>query len=110
MRGDLHSLVGYGMYEALPGEPHTPGRIPLAEFEAYNTIVCRGADLVEVMDIGSDEELRQVLDGLDEAPHRFLRRFLDLYNGARLLKTAPVLREMILNFVGEWNLGLCKSY
>ena len=36
--------------------------------------------------------------------------FLDLYNGARLLKTAPVSREMILNFVSEWDLRLPKSY
>jgi acyl-CoA dehydrogenase len=36
--------------------------------------------------------------------------FLDMYNGARLLKTAPVSREMVLNFVGEWDLGLPKSY
>ncbi len=36
--------------------------------------------------------------------------FLDMYNGARLLKTAPVSREMILNFVSEWDLGLPKSY
>jgi len=36
--------------------------------------------------------------------------FLDQYNGARLLKTAPISREMILNFVGEWDLGLPKSY
>lgn len=35
---------------------------------------------------------------------------LDLWNGARLLKTAPISREMILNFVGEWDLGLPKSY
>jgi len=36
--------------------------------------------------------------------------FLDMFNGARLLKTAPVSREMILNFVSEWDLGLPKSY
>src|SRR5438552_15657869 len=30
--------------------------------------------------------------------------------GARLLKTAPVSREMILNYVSEWNLGLRRSY
>ncbi|MBI1884933.1 MAG: acyl-CoA/acyl-ACP dehydrogenase [Chloroflexi bacterium] len=30
--------------------------------------------------------------------------------GARLLKTAPVSREMILNYVAEWNLGLPRSY
>jgi len=36
--------------------------------------------------------------------------FLDLYNGARLLKTAPVSGEMILNFVSEWDPGLPKSY
>lgn len=35
---------------------------------------------------------------------------LDLWNGARLLKTAPISREMILNFVSEWDLGLPKSY
>lgn len=33
-----------------------------------------------------------------------------LWNGARLLKTAPVSREMILNYVSEWNLGLPRSY
>ena len=35
---------------------------------------------------------------------------LQLWNGARLLKTAPVSKEMILNFIGEWELGLPKSY
>jgi len=35
---------------------------------------------------------------------------LPLWNGARLLKTAPVSKEMILNFIGEWELGLPKSY
>jgi len=30
--------------------------------------------------------------------------------GARLFKTAPVSREMILNYVSEWNLGLPRSY
>lgn len=35
---------------------------------------------------------------------------LNLWNGARLLKTAPVSREMILNFIAEWELGLPKSY
>lgn len=33
-----------------------------------------------------------------------------LWSGARLLKTAPVSREMILNYVSEWNLGLPRSY
>ncbi len=33
-----------------------------------------------------------------------------LWNGARLMKTAPISREMILNYVSEWNLGLPKSY
>ncbi|MDZ4278397.1 MAG: acyl-CoA dehydrogenase family protein [Dehalococcoidia bacterium] len=32
------------------------------------------------------------------------------WTGARLLKTAPVSREMILNYVAEANLGLPKSY
>ena len=35
---------------------------------------------------------------------------LPLWNGARLLKTAPVSKEMILNFIAEWDLGLPKSY
>lgn len=33
-----------------------------------------------------------------------------LWNGARLLKTAPVSREMILNYISEWTLGLPRSY
>lgn len=32
------------------------------------------------------------------------------WTGARLFKTAPVSREMILNYVAEWNLGLPRSY
>jgi alkylation response protein AidB-like acyl-CoA dehydrogenase len=35
---------------------------------------------------------------------------IQLWNGARLLKTAPISREMILNFVAEQNLGLPRSY
>lgn len=35
---------------------------------------------------------------------------LHMWSGARLLKTAPVSREMILNYVAEWNLGLPRSY
>ena len=35
---------------------------------------------------------------------------MSLWSGARLLKTAPVSREMILNYVAEWNLGLPRSY
>ncbi len=35
---------------------------------------------------------------------------LNQWNGARLLKTAPVSKEMILNFIAEWELGLPKSY
>jgi alkylation response protein AidB-like acyl-CoA dehydrogenase len=34
----------------------------------------------------------------------------DLWGTARLLKTAPVSREMILNFVAQHSLGLPKSY
>jgi alkylation response protein AidB-like acyl-CoA dehydrogenase len=34
----------------------------------------------------------------------------DLWGAARLLRTAPVSREMILNFVAEHSLGLPKSY
>ena len=35
---------------------------------------------------------------------------LELWSGARLLKTAPVSKEMILNFIAEFVLGLPKSY
>jgi alkylation response protein AidB-like acyl-CoA dehydrogenase len=35
---------------------------------------------------------------------------VNMWYGARLLKTAPVSREMILNYVCEWNLGLPRSY
>ncbi len=35
---------------------------------------------------------------------------IQLWNGARILKTAPVSREMILNFVAEQDLGLPRSY
>jgi alkylation response protein AidB-like acyl-CoA dehydrogenase len=34
----------------------------------------------------------------------------DMYWGARLVRTAPVSREMILNYVAEHSLGLPKSY
>jgi alkylation response protein AidB-like acyl-CoA dehydrogenase len=34
----------------------------------------------------------------------------DLWFAARLLRTAPVSREMVLNFVAEHSLGLPKSY
>jgi alkylation response protein AidB-like acyl-CoA dehydrogenase len=34
----------------------------------------------------------------------------DLWWGARLTRTAPVSREMILNYVAEHSLGLPKSY
>jgi alkylation response protein AidB-like acyl-CoA dehydrogenase len=34
----------------------------------------------------------------------------DLWGMTRLLRTAPVSREMILNFVGQHSLGLPKSY
>ena len=33
-----------------------------------------------------------------------------LWNGARVLKTAPLNREMILNYVAEQDLGLPRSY
>lgn len=35
---------------------------------------------------------------------------IHLWFGARLFKTAPVSREMILNYVSEWSLGLPRSY
>ena len=35
---------------------------------------------------------------------------INQWSGARLLKTAPVSREMILNYVAEWDLGLPRSY
>ena len=35
---------------------------------------------------------------------------LNLWNGSRLLKTAPVSKEMIRNFIAAWELGVPKSY
>jgi acyl-CoA dehydrogenase len=34
----------------------------------------------------------------------------DLYSLARLMRTAPLNREQILNFIGERVLGLPRSY
>ena len=34
----------------------------------------------------------------------------DLWGNVRLLRTAPISREMILNFVAQHSLGLPKSY
>jgi hypothetical protein len=34
----------------------------------------------------------------------------DLYWGARVARTAPVSREMVLNYISEHSLGLPKSY
>jgi alkylation response protein AidB-like acyl-CoA dehydrogenase len=34
----------------------------------------------------------------------------ELYWGVRLVRTAPVSREMILNYVAEHSLGLPRSY
>jgi alkylation response protein AidB-like acyl-CoA dehydrogenase len=35
---------------------------------------------------------------------------IHLWEAARLLKTAPINREMILNYVAEHQLGLPKTY
>jgi acyl-CoA dehydrogenase len=35
---------------------------------------------------------------------------IHMWFGARLFKTAPVSREMILNYISEWSLGLPRSY
>jgi alkylation response protein AidB-like acyl-CoA dehydrogenase len=57
------------------------------------------------------------LDALDQAIQTFGGNGLsseyglaDLWGTARLLRTAPVSREMILNFVAQHSLGLPKSY
>jgi alkylation response protein AidB-like acyl-CoA dehydrogenase len=34
----------------------------------------------------------------------------DMYWGVRIVRTAPVSREMILNYVAEHSLGLPRSY
>jgi alkylation response protein AidB-like acyl-CoA dehydrogenase len=34
----------------------------------------------------------------------------DMWGAARLIRIAPVSREMILNFVAQHSLGLPKSY
>jgi alkylation response protein AidB-like acyl-CoA dehydrogenase len=35
---------------------------------------------------------------------------INLWSAVRLFKTAPVSREMLLNYVAEWSLGLPRSY
>ncbi|MFT4615124.1 MAG: hypothetical protein ACI9NT_002276, partial [Bacteroidia bacterium] len=35
---------------------------------------------------------------------------LQPWNGAQLLKIAPISKEMILNYIAEWRLGLPNSY
>ena len=35
---------------------------------------------------------------------------IDLWSAVRLFRTAPISREMLLNYVAEWNLGLPRSY
>jgi alkylation response protein AidB-like acyl-CoA dehydrogenase len=35
---------------------------------------------------------------------------IDLWSTVRLFRTAPISREMLLNYVAEWNLGLPRSY
>ena len=34
----------------------------------------------------------------------------DLYSMVRLMRTAPINRELILNYIGEWVLGMPRSY
>ena len=51
----------------------------------------------EVILVGAAK--RQPLSSLEEA-----------WEAARLMRTAPITKEMILNYVAEHNLGLPRSY
>ncbi len=76
-----------------------------------------GADAGETANMAKYAAAEAALAALDEAMQThggngFASEFglADLWGTARLLRTAPVSREMILNFVAEHSLGLPKSY
>jgi len=76
-----------------------------------------GADAAEAANIAKLAAGDAVLLALDQAIQTHGGNGLstemglaDLWFTARMLKTAPVSREMILNFVAEHSLGLPKSY
>jgi acyl-CoA dehydrogenase len=98
-----------------------------AEHEAARTMMLKAAwafdDNWDSAKVGSLANMSKLLNS-DCALHSvdvaietlggsgFTKEFglMQQWNGARLLKTAPVSKEMILNFIAEWELGLPKSY
>lgn len=77
----------------------------------------RGADAGEAANIAKFAAAEASLQALDQAIQTHGGNGLsaeyglaDLWFIARLLRTAPVSREMILNFVAQHSLGLPKSY
>ncbi len=76
---------------------------PLEVGNYANMAKCFAADLA----IKSVDHAIETHGGLGFAEETGL---IGQWSGARLLKTAPVSREMILNYVAEWTLGLPRSY
>jgi alkylation response protein AidB-like acyl-CoA dehydrogenase len=79
------------------------GQDPLAVGTYANMAKFMAADL----SIKAVDHAIETFGGLGFAEETGL---ISQWSGARLLKTAPVSREMILNYVAEWNLGLPRSY
>jgi hypothetical protein len=82
---------------------------------------------LELIPTDEEREIRAAVRGIcDSFPEDYSRRkhaethggngfaleygLSDMWWGVRLTRTAPVLREMILNYVAEHSLGLPKSY
>ncbi|MGH9170116.1 MAG: acyl-CoA dehydrogenase family protein [Acidimicrobiales bacterium] len=79
------------------------GLDPAATGEAANMAKYAAAEA----SLGALDQAMQTLGGNGLASEYGLA---DLWGTARLLRTAPVSREMILNFVAQHSLGLPKSY
>lgn len=76
-----------------------------------------GAEASEAANIAKYSAAEAVLEALDQSIQTHGGNGLsteyglaDMWFVARLLRTAPISREMILNFVAQHSLGLAKSY
>jgi len=85
----------------------------LSPAELYDT----GADAAEAANIAKFAAADSSLKALDQAIQTHGGNGMaleyglaDLWFVARMLKTAPVSREMVLNFVSQRSLGLPASY
>ena len=80
-------------------------------------VLRRGLEAGEAANMAKYAAAEACLGALDQAIQTYGGNGLaseyglaDLWGAARLLRTAPVSREMILNFVAQHSLGLPKSY